>query len=381
MYISNDKRLEEGPIYERMISEGQKIGLDVFVFTPADVHYSKNLIHALVYDPKTSKWSRKWRAFPDMIFDRCRIQQGRRFEQLKRFRAHYGHLLYLNKPLRNKWITHQILSENPRFRRHLPETVLYESIRDVRHMLKSKPLVFLKPINGTGGRGILRIQRIDAGCFSIQGRNNERKIITPRIIHASSLRAALDGWNMRKRYIIQEGIPLQLPSGRVHDYRMLVQKNGQGEWVLTGCAGRIGAKNSVTSNLHGGGNAVPMVSMLRQWIGEEEQRHNIRDEAEQLGLDVAAYLEESIGPLCELALDLAIDKQGNIYILEVNPKPAREVFNRIGEKEIYRQAIVKPLEYALWLYKQHTESSDQDTNATRSELDITTLSPEQEDAP
>lgn len=40
-------------------------------------------------------------------------------------------------------------------------------------------------------------------------------------------------------------------------------------------------------------------------------------------------------------------------MLEVNPKPAREVFSRIGEKETYRRSIAKPMEYALWVY--HTQ--------------------------
>ncbi|MDU5948384.1 MAG: YheC/YheD family protein, partial [Paenibacillus macerans] len=63
------------------------------------------------------------------------------------------------------------------------------------------------------------------------------------------------------------------------------------------------------------------------------------------------------GPLCELALDLAINKQGHIYVLEVNPKPAREVFMKSGDPDAYRKAIVRPLEYAMWVYKQKAAPS------------------------
>jgi hypothetical protein len=156
---------------------------------------------------------------------------------------------------------------------------------------------------------------------------------------------------MKDKYLVQKGIQLQLPNGRVHDYRMLVQKNGEGEWELTGCAGRMGAEKSVTSNLHGGGQAIAMQRLMKQWIPEEELREEVTATAAKFGIDVASFLEDTYGDLCELALDLAIDKSGQIYLLEVNPKPAREVFARIGERNIYYKAITQPLEYALWVYR------------------------------
>ncbi|MNM92951.1 Endospore coat-associated protein YheD [compost metagenome] len=135
-----------------------------------------------------------------------------------------------------------------------------------------------------------------------------------------------------------------------------MQKNGQGNWEMTGCAGRVGPPRSVTSNLHGGGHAVAMNTLLKQWIPSEERRQEVRRSAEKLSLEVAAYLEDTFGALCELALDLAINRHGQIYLLEVNPKPAREVFNQSGDSQAYRAAIVKPLEYALWLHKQKVAS-------------------------
>lgn len=41
LYLNEHKHLEEKPIYQKMIVEGGKLGLDVFVFTPMDVSDSK----------------------------------------------------------------------------------------------------------------------------------------------------------------------------------------------------------------------------------------------------------------------------------------------------------------------------------------------------
>lgn len=359
LYLNDAKQLEERSVYRRMIIEGKKIGLDVFVFTPSDVNSAKELIHAMVYNPASGKWSRKWRPFPSMIYDRCRIQRSSRFEQLLRFRSRYNHLIFLNRPLRNKWTIHQTFSQKSRFRQHLPETLLYQSSADLQRMLKFSPVVYVKPINGTGGRGILRIERLKEGqsLYGIQGRRQNRQIIPPRKVTLPKLESIIRQWCLGGRFLVQQGIPLRLPSGRYHDYRMLVQKNGQGEWELTGMAGRVGAARSVTSNLHGGGRAVRAEVLLKEWLGSEEKAGRVMKTAEKLGLDAAAFLEESFGALCELALDLAIDRQGQIFVLEVNPKPAREVFARSGDSTTYRKALLRPLEYAMWVYKNKSTPS------------------------
>ncbi|WP_138752476.1 YheC/YheD family protein [Paenibacillus sinopodophylli] len=369
LYLNEAGHLEERSIYQKMTAAGRKLGLSVFVFTPKDVNYTLNRIHALFYHTETNSWSRKWTAFPHMIYDRCRIQRTYRFDQLLKFRSRYGHLTFLNRPLRNKWTIHRILSKEPVYRTYLPATKYIEDISDVSDMIRKYPLVYLKPINGTGGRGILRIQKGKDGQLHIQGRDQARRIVSPQHITASKLSSYLIPWHLKSnRYIAQQGIQIKLASGRVHDYRMLVQKNGEGVWEVTGCAGRIGAAGSITSNLHGGGHAATMSALLKDWLRDETRVSQVKEEAEQLGVSIAAYLERNYGRLCELALDLAIDRKGGIWLLEVNPKPAREVFAQAGEKEVYRKAIIRPLEYALWLYNQKKRRRFKDKQAAVSDV-------------
>ncbi|WP_042165023.1 YheC/YheD family protein [Paenibacillus gorillae] len=364
LYMNENGHLEERDIYQKMTVAGRKLGLKVIVFTPKDVNYQLNRIHSLVYEPQERQWKRKWTSFPSMIFDRCRIQRTYRFEQLRQFRKSYGHLTFLNRPLRNKMTIHRILTKDSRFKSYLPVSRMVDGVQDVSEMLRKYPLLYLKPVNGTGGRGILRIERKRDGKLLIQGRDLSRRIINPKRVSAASLSGYLSDWDLKgNRYLAQQGLQLKLPTGRVHDYRMLVQKNGEGQWQVTGCAGRVGAAGSVTSNLHGGGHAVPMEVLLKQWLTSEERVTEVIAEAEQFGVGVAQYLELCYGRLCELALDLAIDQKGRIWMLEVNPKPAREVFVQAGDKETYRKAIVRPLEYALWLHGQKKQRKSKRNSA------------------
>lgn len=350
LYLKN-RTIEELAFFRKLTTAGAKRGIDVFVFTPEDVDEDKKQLRAWVYDANRRNWTRQWRPFPDLVYDRCRFQRNYRFQLLRKFRADYPQLTYLNRPLAHKWGVYQALYKNRRIRPFLPATIVYKEPSDLAKFLKIYPLVYMKPEDGTGGRGILRIEDTGKGTYLIQGRDRSRNIITPQVVRADQLGIRLGNFHLAGRYLIQQGIELKLKDGRVHDFRLLIQKNGKGEWAVTGCAGRIGPKRSITSNLHGGGKAVTAVKLLQHRFNSASKAAEILRTMNQLAREVADYVEDSFGSLCEMGLDLAVDPAGRVYLLEINPKPAREVFFRIGELDTYRAAITRPLEYALYLYR------------------------------
>jgi hypothetical protein len=352
--MGND-RLEELPFYKKLSMEGRKLGLAVEVFTPFDVEDPESL-RILKYDAAAGRWVRKRTTFPPLIYDRCRYQGTATFQILKAFRNKYSQLQYLSTPLANKWIMHQLLYEDENIRSHIPATIRYSDVKELIDFLKLHTLIYLKPKNGTGGRGIIRIEHINKDQYLIQGRNQDRTIIRPVKVTEMNLADKLAGMALNSDYLVQQGIPLKLPNGRVHDYRLLIQKNGDGEWAITGCAGRIGPHKSITSNLHGGGSAITMERLLFQRFASKDRVKQIKQDVYSFAYQLAPFLEVKFGKLCELGMDIAVDPNGGIWLLEVNPKPSREVFRRIGAKQIYHKAVTRPLEYALWLMKEQLNS-------------------------
>jgi glutathione synthase/RimK-type ligase-like ATP-grasp enzyme len=346
-----DLKLEEIEYYRKLTLVGKKLKLNVIVFTPENDYPERKLVKAIRYDSEKSRWIDGLIPLPDLIYDRCRFQPNYSFKVVRKFRETHPELNYLNRPMAHKWNVHRLLYKNPTIRAYLPETIQYHQASDLISFLKKYNLVYLKPSDGTGGRGILCIRRMARGIYLIQGRDRNRKIITPRKMRAEQIPASFSSWELKDRYLIQQGIALSLPDGRVHDYRLLIQKNGKGKWEVTGCAGRIGALGSITSNLHGGGVAMPMNKLLDSRFSASEKIAGIRNAMEQLSHEVVIVLEKHYGQLCEMALDIAVSPTGQVYLLEVNPKPAREVFRRIGETATYEKAIRRPLEYALWLHQ------------------------------
>jgi hypothetical protein len=346
----NGNRIEERPFFRRLLQEARRMGMEAFLFTPEDVNDASRRIHAHIYDSKRSVWRRQWTAFPDVIFDRCRYQNTPRFRKLREFRSKYSDLLYMNRPLANKWAIHQLLYKDSALRTHLPDTVMYRGTEPLAAFVKKHGIVFVKPVNGTGGRGVVRIERAGKGVYALRGRNRQRRILPTRKLSLAGAGRRLSQLGLTDNCVMQQGIELTLPNGRVHDYRLLMQKTGSGQWDVTGCAGRIGALRSVTSNLHGGGKAVPMERLLHHTFPKDGKAEKVKSDIHALGHLVVQKLESHFHDMCELALDLAVDQEGGVWLLEINPKPAREVFRHIGEKETYLRAIVRPLEYAQYLY-------------------------------
>lgn len=356
VYIQ-DHKLEELDFFRKLSCYSGKEGLQIALFTPNDVDNRKSAIRALFYDETTKKWKRKWSPIPPLIYDRCRYHGKATFQMLQKFRHTNSNFRYLAKPLANKWSLHKVLSKQSRIAKYLPETYPYTP-SFLEKMLKKHRSLYLKPKNGTGGRGIIRVDRIDNDTYQIQGRYKNRKIFPTEQITLKDLPSRLKDYYVNEQYIVQQGITPILIDGRVCDFRLLIQKNGKGEWEVTGCAGRIGPKRSITSNLHGGGSAVSMSSLLRRRFNSKDQLSAIKKSMFELSTRITSALESQYGSLCELGIDLAIDPHGDVWLIEVNPKPSREVFRRIGDIETYHKAITRPLEYASWLIGKDKEISD-----------------------
>lgn len=346
------KSHEEITYYRKLSLHAKSLDLEIIVFHPLDVNSSGTTVKGWIYDSSQKKWKRKTCPMPPLVYDRCRYKGKENYAILKAFRSKHKHIQYMAKPLTNKLEMHRLLMEQPEIAPHLPATAGYSGPGQVLQYTGKYDMVYLKPKNSTGGRGILRIEKKGNHMYELQGRKQDRTILKVQRIGKKLLPKKLRQLQINENYIIQQGINLRLPGGRVHDYRLLLQKNKKGEWEVTGCAGRIGPTHSITSNLHGGGMAVPMEKLLLTRLQSLREINRIKHNMSRISTQVAIFLEGRFGTICELGIDLAVDERGKVWLLEVNPKPSREVFRKIGDMDTYRKAITNPLEFAIWLMEQ-----------------------------
>lgn len=209
-------------------------------------------------------------------------------------------------------------------------------------MLGTHTLVYIKPDRGTYGVGVMSVEQLqtqngDADETTATSYKLRYEQKTEIFTSLESLDKTLSALFQGKEYLIQQGIHLLRHKGRPFDLRVLTQKSPSGQWVSTGIIGRVAAKNKIITNHHSGGVAQHYKTLMTEHMTAEEAE-NIRKELNVLGVNVASQLQKSYPKLKEIGLDIAIDGRWNIWILEVNTKPALFPFKKFfKDPSIYNQ--------------------------------------------
>lgn len=314
-----------------------------YVFSHQDIHWDKKAIHGYYLREEEGPWRRMWFPLPDICYDRYfSDKSGSRSYRTAQLFAKYG-IPTFNTSIGSKWMVHKLLSQDSHIASHLPETRLLNSSQALSRMLARHREVYIKPVNGCKGSGIIRVSRNKSGYTVIFAADNSR-------FQYASIQEVLQKvqfHTLSNMPIVQQSIRMQ---GREphFDFRVLVQKDRWGEWQVTGIAARIGSRGKITTNLHTGGHAQSLQQVLEERGFPLEQMSSIRGQMEILAVHIAETLDHKATSLGELGLDFVIDARGKVWFLEANPKPGRGSFIRI-DQEVRRTAISRPMEYACYL--------------------------------
>lgn len=103
-----------------------------------------------------------------------------------------------------------------------------------------------------------------------------------------------------------------------------MQKNGQGNWQFTGSAVRVAATGKFVTHVPNGGSKRDYHLTVKQVFGySREILAELDRQLKTICKLVPKILEEKLGiNLAVLSLDIGIDKDGKMWLIEANSKPA-----------------------------------------------------------
>jgi hypothetical protein len=338
----------------QLTEEAQKHHCLLVVYSPADIDEDGGMVTGFLYDISKQKWVPKRTRLPDIVYDRFSYMGKQAFHKYAAYRTK-SRLLYANNRFAHKWNAHRVISRHPKLSKHLPETIAVKGDA-LADMLTRHKTLYAKPVNGSGGKEILKIKRTGEGPILFSGRDAQGTVLCSSYHSIKQAEEALHKWCRRRLFILQQGLSLSLLPGMICDCRVLVQKNWAGKWQVTGMIGKYSPLTQVTSNLHGGGKPIALHRLLEPGfsLGEQEE---IRSQLYELSLTLARYLESIYGRFIEFGLDFGIDTSGRVWLIEVNTKPNRELFRIAGKMNTYQESIACPIDYACYLIKQPSLSS------------------------
>jgi hypothetical protein len=242
---------------------------------------------------------------------------------------------------------HQLLLQEPGIAPHLPET-FGANWDTIQEMMIKYPSLLIKPVSGSIGRGIMRLQELEDRRWELSCPSLESgKWIRTRF--SSKLPSVLKLRLRNGRYLVQQQVSLACYKDSPFDLRVSVQRGEDGEWGITGIVGKVARRGSFLTNVAQGGRTYPLDVLLADMtqLNLEEVTARIHT----LSLDIARCLSGHLPGLADLGLDIGITDEGWPMFIEANGRDQRYSFRKAGMLEEWKATYRNPMAYGHFLSK------------------------------
>ena len=181
----------------------------------------------------------------------------------------------------DKWEFYCQLKDNEKLTPFLPETELLTADSLIT-MLQRHPKVILKPKNLSRGRGISIITLESPGTFVI----HDYRYYNDFTIAKSQFEEYLqEGKYLDNEYIIQPFLNLANIDGSPWDIRVVMQKNGENQWVCNGIECRLAPTGKLITNISNGGRALHLKEALELTFGKEVESDLISKDIHAISME------------------------------------------------------------------------------------------------
>lgn len=313
----------------------------LFAFEPMGIDWARERIDGWTW--AGNRWREVRAPLPDVVYNRV---PNRRLEAQAAVQQAIAGLRGRGVPVFNprfidKWQLYECLQADESVSRYLPETKPLSGWQAVTDALARSPVVYLKPRCGSLGNGIVRLESTGRGALRVRYRWRCRN--RSRLLPAAGAPQFIARLTASRDYVCQRGVELPLFRGRPFDVRILTQKDGSGQWRLTGMGVRVAGAGAITTHVPSGGSIAPLRPVLSAVFGDGAERveADLRAAIAALAPAVERGLNEEFG---ELSMDLGVDRDGRIWFFEANSKP-----HKFDEDDIRLLSWRRTIEYAGYL--------------------------------
>lgn len=220
----------------------------------------------------------------------------------------------------NKWEMYKVLVASPPVPFRLPVTRPYTR-RHLLRLLRRFRGVYVKPVGGYGGAGVVRVSAESHDRFTVQPAVAPPQRVTGTDALLRAVATAL-GEAADDACIVQQAVASVKWWHRPMDIRSLWQRDELARWVHAGCVVRIGGRDAAVSNVAlTGGQVLPwdraMAGMGLKGPRALALTRQILHGGRRVCEALAPYREFE-----EVGLDLCLDGRGRLWLIEVNTDDA-----------------------------------------------------------
>jgi hypothetical protein len=354
----DNKRLFRGnkENFTELLQTAAEEGVIAYIVSQDDLDLKAGSIRGYTYHADKRRWVSGEFPAPNVVYNRIPF---RKFEQLPEVQRliqdclKHPDIRFFNPSFFSKWSLAEWLRGGKLTQGLIPETEKLSGAGTLAPMLRKHRIVYLKPVKGKAGKGIMKIARLPRRrgvtpyrmTYYLSGGNTDSN----RFSRISQLNEAVQKHTNGKEYIAQQGIELASAGGRPFDLRVLVQKNSRGEWKISGVGARVAGESSITTHVPRGGSIDDPAKLLTIVFGATSGKRILK-EAKRTAIEVAQQIERGSGHnLGEMSMDLGVDTSGKLWFFEANSKPMK-----FDEPHIRKLSLRRLVRY--WKYLVHQPS-------------------------
>ncbi|WHY02040.1 YheC/YheD family protein [Neobacillus sp. DY30] len=318
-------------------------GLFPCFFRLKDIMPETNEINALVKGDK-GKYELKVITIPKIIHNRGLFFGNQSKLKIKNIQK-TGVIIFNDRNRFGKWTVHEMLMKNEELQPHLPETKRASSVNLIEMMEKYKELI-IKPSNGSLGSGVVMVEKKASNLWEVRYREKREAFANewPEIIRKKVL---------NKNYIIQERIPLAEYQGSPFDLRVSVQKNGIGEWQVTGMVGKVAKIGNYVTNVAKGGTCKTLKQLLNDF--SDLDVNEVYQSIEDFSIKAVTELNKYFPSLADVGLDIGLTAEGFPMFIECNGRDLRYSFKNAQMEAVWKATYTTPISYARYLFDSKIE--------------------------
>ncbi len=305
------------------------------------------------------KWKKAVFSNPGAVFKRVRLSSVINKNLISQSN---GNLF--NSYFYTKWEMWKLLSSDNGVSMHLPFTKKVKDISTVKKVLKKYPSIYIKPVDGSEGAKIIRVEKGRYGYRITDDKNNKANVT--KLEEYPNLEEKLKSG---REYIVQQDVSMKHDSRNV-DFRIYMQKNKLHKWISSGITARVGRQGSIITNLRQQEYWLKARKAFRKIYGLSKKEAASQEKQLVDIFTKACEAVDKTGHFGDIAIDFTVDKNLNVWILELN---MRNVYP-VEDRSLSHKVKGTPFLYAMSLDGFNTEEKKEKKvkKAKRKEMTETT---------
>ncbi|WP_112180529.1 MULTISPECIES: YheC/YheD family protein [Paraliobacillus] len=246
----------------------------------------------------------------------------------------------------NKWEMYKLLAQYD-LPFQMPYTAIF-SIQSFDQFTSRSIPFYVKPVHTWAGLHITRITPFYNGYHVKQQNGSEETLPTKQ-----ALWQKLAQYYQNTLAIIQQQAPTIAFNSRAFDIRVHLQRDEHGQWLYAGDLTRIGGEKSIVSNHFTNGGGVVETEFVLQHLFRYSKGNKVLRTLANATFAISEVLDSQY-PFVDIGADFGLDRNGNLWLFEVNTndakgRPAYDLFKKLPDKNVYKQMIaMDKRRYKIW---------------------------------